>query len=834
VTPDTDSTRENGGDGFLDRLSRDLRNAWRAARSAKGFSVVVILTLALGIGGAATIFSVVDHVLIRPLQYPDADRLVSIFQQGKGGNLRLVSYPTLQDWSREDAGLSGLAWIRGDGQTVELPDGPQRLVVGFVSPGFFQVMQQGAALGRTLVPEEESPGGREVVVLSHDAWQKMFGGDTKIIGKSLRLDNSSVTVVGVMPDGFEYPSWAQSWRPVSNLIGRDPMVESRDFHADSRAIGRLKPGVDLERATRLLSSVQQRVAKEYPATDADWTGVQMTTVQTEIVGNIRSALLALSAAVALILLVACVNLANLAAVRGSSRGREVAIRLALGASRGQIARQLVTESLTLAVVGGAVGVLLAWQAVAWLRATAPFGLPRAGEISLDGRAVLVASAITIFTALLFGVVPALRAAMAGGSLSSLLGGRAGAGGSKREARGRAILTSAQFALALLLLVGAGLLAQSYRKLLNTGNGFDPHNLWSASMQPPGEAYKDAASAWALYQRILDRLKLEPGVEEVTVVNFMPSGGAGVPTRIEIPGRPADSQDLATYITASESFLRTMRIPLVRGRWFSDAEMRSPGDGIVVSETVANRYWPGADPIGKPITIHRSSQARPDFGRAVASTVIGVAKDVRQFGPGSPPNPSVYVPMSAEPWAWVSFAIRAREGAAPSVTALRRAVFDVEPRMMAVGPEKPATFSAVEDRLSASLQPRRYVLGMVGAFSACALLLAAIGLYGVASYAVTRRNHEFGIRIALGATPAGIVRSVVVWGVALAAIGCAIGLGGAFALVRLIQQLLFDTSPRDLTVLVTVPVLLIIIGTVSVWLPARRASRVDPIVALRSE
>ena len=834
MIPDTDSTREPRGDGFFDRLARDLRNAWRAARSAKGFSVVVILTLALGIGGAATIFSVVDHVLIRPLQYPDADRLVSIFQQGQGGNLRLVSYPTLQDWSREDTGLSGISWIRGDGQTVELPDGPQRLIVGYVSPGFFQVMQQGAALGRTLVPEEEAPGGREVVVLSHDAWQKTFGGDTKIIGKTLRLDNSSVTVVGVMPAGFEYPNWAQSWRPVSNLVGRDAMVESRDFHADSRAVGRLEPGVDLERATRLLSSVQQRVAKEYPASEADWNAVQMTTVQTEIVGNIRSALLALTAAVALILLVACVNLANLAAVRGSSRGREVAIRLALGASRGQVARQLVTESLTLALIGGAVGVVLASQAVAWLRVTAPFGLPRAREIALDGRAVLVASAITIFTALLFGVVPALRAALAGGSLSSLLGGRAGAGGSRREARGRAMLTSAQFALALLLLVGAGLLTQSYRKLLEAGNGFDPRNLWSSSMQPPGDGYKDAASAWALYQRIIDRLKLEPGVENVTVVNFMPSGGAGVPTRIEIPGRPANSQDLATYVTASEGFLRTLRIPLVRGRWFSDADMRSPGDGIVVSETVANRYWPGADPVGKPITIFRSSQARPEFGRAVPSTVIGVAKDVRQFGPGSPPNPSVYVPMSAEPWAWVSFAIRTKDGAAPNVETLRRAVLDVEPRMMAVGPEKPATFLSIEGRLAGSLQPRRYVLGMVGAFSACALLLAAIGLYGVASYAVTRRHHEFGIRIALGATPAGIVRSVVVWGVALAAIGCAIGLGGAFALVRLIRQLLFNTSPTDLTVLITVPVLLIIIGTVSVWLPARRASRVDPIVALRSE
>ena len=834
MTTDTNSSNEPRGDGLLDRLARDLRAAWRAARSAKGFSIVVVLTLALGIGGAATIFSVVDHVLIRPLSYPDADRVVSIFQQGQSGNLRLVSYPTLQDWARADAGFSGLAWIRGDGQTLEQPDGPQRLIVGYVSPGFFKIMQERTALGRTFVPEEEAAGGREVVVISHDAWQKTFGGDTKIIGKTARLDNASVTVVGVMPAGFEYPNWAQAWRPVSNLIGRDPMVESRDFHSDSRAVGRLKAGVDLERATRLLSSVQQRVAKEYPASEADWNGVQITTVQTEVVGNIRSALLALTAAVGLIMLVACVNLANLAAVRGSSRGREVAIRLALGASRGQVARQLVTESLTLSIVGGAIGVFLASQAIAWLRATAPFGLPRAREVVLDGRAVLVASAITILTALVFGVLPALRAAIAGGSLSSLLGGRAGAGGSKREARGRAILTSAQFALALLLLVGAGLLAQSYRKLLNAGIGFDPRDLWTASMQPPADGYKDGPSAWALYQRILDRLKIEPGIEDVTVVNFMPSRAAGVPTRIEIPGRQPSSQDLATYITASDGFLKTLRIPLVRGRWFSEAEMRSPGDGIVVSETVANRYWPGADPIGKPITIFRSSQARPEFGRAAPSTVIGVAKDVRQFGPGTPPNPSVYIPMSAEPWAWVSFAVRAKEGATVNEAALRRAVLEVEPRMMAVGPEKPATFSPVSETLSASLEPRRYVLGMVGAFSACALLLAAIGLYGVASYAVTRRSHEFGIRIALGATPQEIVRSVVVWGVVLAAIGCAVGLGGAIALVRLIQQLLYDTSPTDLTVLVTVPVLLIIIGTVSVWLPARRAARVDPIVALRSE
>jgi putative ABC transport system permease protein len=830
VTDPATSWRQN----VLDVTARDVRTGWRALRNAKGFAITVVATLALGIGASATIFSVVDHVLIRPLAYPDADRLVSLYQRGKSGNLRLVSNPTLQDWGRENVGLSGIAWIRGDGLSLATPDGPQRVGTGFVSAGFFKIMGQRAALGRTFAPEEETAAGSDVVVLSNDLWQRTFGGDRNIVGRTLRLDSSSVIVVGVMPPGFNYPSWADAWRPLARLAGRDPVVDRRDFHADSRAIGRLAPGVDVARAGRLLSLVQRRIATDYPKDEGDFTGVEVTPLQTEIVGDVRTALLGLGGAVALILLVACVNLANLAAVRGASRGREVAIRFALGANRARIVRQLATESATLSLLGGGIGVLLAWRAVTWLRATAPFDLPRAHEITLDGRAVAVAAAVTIVTALVFGVVPALRAAMAGGTVGVLLGGRSSGGGTRREARGRAILTSAQFALALLLLVGAGLLAQSYRRLLGARLGFDPHGLFAASAAPPREKNADPQVTLALYNRVVDRLRSEPGVEEAAVVNFMPSGRAGVPTRIEVPGRTPASEDLATYIAVSEGFLRTLRIPLVRGRWYTAAEMRTPGDGLVVSESVAKRYWPGQDAIGKPVTIYRSSQARADFGQAVPSTVIGVVGDVRQFGPDSDPTPSVYVPMAAEPWPWVSYAVRVRDAAAPSVTALRRAVLEVEPAMLPVGPGVPATFNSVERSLSTALAPRRYVLGLVGTFSACALVLAALGLYGVASYAVTRRTHEFGIRIALGATTEQVVRSVLAWGLALAVIGCAVGLGGAFALVRLVKQLLYDTSPTDLAVMVTVPALLMAIGAIAVYVPARRAARVDPIVALRSE
>ena len=818
---------------LTDGVARDARTARRALLRAKGYAVTVIATLALGISAAVTIFAVVDRILVRPLPYPNAHQIVSLYQLGESGGQRLVSYPTVQDWARANVGLSGLAWIRGDGVTLERDDGAQRVTTGFVSPGFFRVMGQRATLGRTFLAEEEAGGGAEVVVLSHDLWQTTFGGDPSIIGQAMRLGGASVVVVGVMPPGFSYPAWATAWRPLASLVGRDPVIDRRDFHADSRAVARLAPGVSPEEAARRLSVVQQQIATEYPKDEADWRRVQVTPLRQEMVGNVRTTLLALGGAVGLILLVACVNVANLAAVRGSSRGREVAIRFALGASRAQVTHQLMIESATLGVVGGVIGTLLAWRAVAWLRVTAPLDLPRAQELAIDVRSVAVAAAITVLTAVVFGVVPALRSAMRSGGLAVLLGGRSGAGGTRRETRGRAVLTSLQFAMALVLLVGAGLLAQSYRRVLATRLGFDPGGLYFTSIEPPGEQQRDAALSSALYRRIADRLRAEPGVEEAAVVNFLPLGRAGVPTRIEVPGRAARSEDLATYITVSEGYLRTLRIPLVRGRWFTEQEMRLPGDGIVISETVAKRHWPDQDPVGKPLTIYRSSQARPEFGRAVPSVVIGVVGDVRQYGVESNPDPAVYVPLAAEPWAWVSLVVRARD-ASVTPDALRRAVMEVEPRLLPMGPGPSATFRRVEQNFTASLAPRRYVLGIVGAFSACAFVLAVIGLYGVASYAVARRTHEFGIRLALGASAKQVVRSVLRWGLSLAVIGCGVGIVGAIGMVRLVESLLYQTAPTDLMVFATVPMVLIVVGAIAVYVPARRAARVDPIVALRNE
>jgi putative ABC transport system permease protein len=793
--------------GPVDSAVRELRMAFRSARKSVGYSMTVILTLALGIGATVTIFSVLDHVLLRPLSYPNADRLVALFQHGTEGNQRLVSYPTLLDWSHADAGFSAMAYVRGDGQSLATPNGPETVGTAFVSRGFFGLMETRPALGRTFVSDEEIQSGADAVVLSHDLWVHTFAADPHIVGRVVSLDSATPTVVGVMPAGFAYPEWAQLWRPLGQILGRDTALQHRDFHADSRAIARLSPTTDIARASLLLSSVQQRVALTYPEVEGKWPLADVVPLKTEVIGDVGPALWALGGAVALILLIACVNLANLSAVRGTFRGREMAVRMALGASRMQVSRQLMAETLMLALVGAALGLVGARSAVAWLRATAPFDLPRAAELSLDPRALLVATLLTGTTALLFGVVPALRAAAPGGAISALLGRRSAAGSSRAQARLRGALTGAQFSLALVLLIGAGLLLQSYRRLQAIDLGFDSSELFTLAIHPPKGRYAEAHAALDLYSRLVERMRAVPGVEEAAFVNFMPPGGAGIPTRLEIPGRAVSSDDIALYVSASEGYLRALRLRLMGGRWFNVSEMRAPGAGIVISESVARRYWPGQQALGKSLTIFRSSQARPDFGEAAASTVIGIVADVWQHGPGSEREPTVYVPMSAEPWAWGTLVVRKRRVAPASGLALSRAVKEVDPALIA-GRSAEGDFSAVADELSATLAPRRYLLSLLGAFSICALALAGVGIYGVTSYGVVQRTQELGIRRALGAAEHELLRTVMLRGMAPALIGCAIGFMSAFLIVRLAKHLLFDMPTSDPVVLIGIPVLLL--------------------------
>jgi putative ABC transport system permease protein len=828
-----EESRDAWSFGPLDDALRQLRMAFRTARKSVGYSLTVVLTLALGIGATVTIFSVLDHVLMRPLQYPHADQLVALYEHGAEGNQRLVSYPTLLDWSQSSAGFSAMSYVRGDNVSLALPDGPEAVGCAYVSQGFFKMMETRPELGRTFVTEEELQSGADAVVLSHDLWVKYFAADPHIVGRVVSLDSAAPTVIGVMPPGFAYPDWAQLWRPLGQRLGRDTALQHRDHHVDSRAIGRLSATTNAASASRALSSVQQRVALSYPEFEGKWTGAVAVPLKTEVVGNIGPALWALGGAVALILLIACVNLANLSAVRGTSRGREMAVRLALGASGAQVSLQLIVETLLLALAGAALGVLAARSAVAWLRATAPFDLPRADEISLDSRALLVAVLLTGVTAILFGVVPALRAATPGGAIGSLLGRRSAAGGTRAQTRLRGVLTGAQFSLALVLLVGAGLLLQSYRRLQAVDLGFDTSNLFTLRIGPPKSKYADAGSALDLYSRLVERVRSVPGVEEAAFVNFMPAGGGSVPTRVEIPGRPVSSDDDALYVTASEGYLRAMRLRLARGRWFTESDMRSPGDGVVISESVAKRYWPNADALGKSLTIFRSSQVRPNFGQAVPSTVIGVVRDIRQYGPESDPEQAVYVPMSAETWPWGTLVVRKRAVAPASSLALASAVKEIEPALLSRH-HAADDFGAVTERLSSMLSPRRYILSLLGAFSLCALALAAVGIYGVTSYAVAQRTQELGIRRALGAAEREIVQTVLLRGMVPAFIGCGIGAAFTFLIVRYATHVLTDISTVDPAVLIAISALLIAVGLAACYLPARRATRIDPLTALRAE
>jgi putative ABC transport system permease protein len=818
----------------VEALTRDLKFAIRTLRHSPGFALTVTLTLAVGIGATVTMFSIIDHVLLRPLPYPDADRLVLLSQRGAEGNQRLVSYPTLQDWSESASGFQGMAFVRGTGVTIGATSGPSHSIVAYVSPNFFGLVGMKAELGRTFAAEEELPSGSSVVVLSHDLWVKSFAADPRIIGRTVKLDSGSAVVIGVMPSRFAIPSWAALWRPLGQIIGTDPVLRSRDFHVDSRAIARLAPGVSASRAARLLSLVQRRIVDAYPDAEAKWTGVDVIPLRTSIVGDVSSALWTLGAGVIVALLIACVNVANLAAVRGVSRGREIAVRLALGASRIQVMRQLLIEMLFLALVGAAAGVTGSHFVISWLRTTAPFDLPRADELTIDARALEVTLLLTVFTAIIFGVLPAMRAAVPRAGGAHLLGSRSEKAGARRQSQTGAVLSAVQFALALLLLIAGGLLAQSYRRLQEVDLGFDPRELLSISVSPPKPKYSDPVAAAALYDRLVQRLRAVPGVDDVAVVNFMPLGGAGVPTRIEVPGRTPSSDDLATYVTVSDGYLRVMKIPLIRGRWFSPQESRAPGDGVVISESVAKKYWTGTDPLGKSITIFRSSQARPNFGRAVPSVVIGVVGDVRQFGVQNDPDPAVYVPLSAEPWPWATLVVRESTNHRASPSELRKAVLDEEPGFVEIASQSNNTFDPVLKSLSEELAPRRYILGLVSSFSLCALLLAAVGIYGVTGYRVTRSMHELGIRLALGATPRQILRTVLVSGLTPICIGCGIGLVAAFSSVRLMQHLLYGTSMADPMVLTSIPALLLTVGLLACYLPARRAASVDPMNVLRND
>jgi predicted permease len=811
-----------------------IHRAVRSLARSPAFSIVTIHTLALGVATTTAVVSVVDHVLLRSLPFRDAGRLVMLFERDQQGALRIPSAPTARDW-RSDPGartaFEDIAFIRGDGVLLGVGESAERGAAAYVGPEFFPLIGARPLLGRTLVADDHRAGAPPAVVLAFELWRRRFGGDPSILGKTIAVDSVPATIVGVMPNGATYPDFASVWESVTQYRHQE-ILTRRGLHADSRTIGRLRAGIDSAQAVSALRSIEARLGQAYPADQARWSGA-MLPLRTAIIGNVSPMLLTLAGAAVVVLLLACANVGGLLLVRLSTRGRELAVRSALGASRARLVRHLLGESAVLAAAGGALGTLLAAFAVDLARALPSTRLPRVQELAVDGRVLLVGVAASAVTLVVFGVWPALRATSAS-MTEPLRAGVLGSVGVRAESRARRALVVAQFALALVLLVGAGLLLQSFRRAATVDAGFDPTGVVTVRISP-GNGYQKPQDAAALYQRLIDAARAVPGVVDAAFINHVPFGGASITTSVEIEGRSgADtSSNQIFYRTVSDSYARTMRLSMLAGRWFDAGDIRSPGGTFVINETMAKQYWPGASAVGKRIVVRRASQARADFGQPISGTVIGVIHDVHQAGLDVPPDPEVYVPYTLETWPWGSLVIRvrSREQALP---ALGKAIAAVDPSLLPAGAAGANAFGSLDQAIAATLESRKLPMTLVVAFAACALLLAAIGLYGVIAYTVAQRRRELGVRKALGATDRMIGGLVMRESLELTALGVVLGCGGAWATARLIRGLLYDTGTADPVAYSVTIVLLIGVAVTASWLPARRATKLDPMEAIRGE
>jgi putative ABC transport system permease protein len=815
-------------------MLNDLRFAIRSLRNSPGFATIATLTLALAIGANTAVFSVVNGVLLHPLPFHDQDRLFMLMAQNRAGSLRLLSYPDFLDWQGQTSDVADIAYVRGQGERVTTPDGVQSTIASFVTPGFFRTLDEHPLMGRLFGPEEEQ-AGTHVAVLSYGLWQIMFGGDPRVIGRALSLTEGVFTVIGVLPHDVAYPPWAdaQVYLPIQTIAATEGALAQRGFRADSRVIARLKPGVTVERATAALGTVAQREVAAYPAFNTDWTAVRLLPLRNEILGgNTERQLLVLLAAVGLVLLIACVNVANLTLARAGARAREIAIRISLGAGRGRVVRQLLAESLLLAAAGAILGVLAATWAIALLRHDAGAVVPRLATVRVNGTVLAFTIGVMSVAAVLTGVAPALHTARP--DLTRSLNEGTGRSGQGRESRRlRATLVTAEIALALILAVGAGLLIRSLARLRSVDAGFDPQGLVTFYMDPPAADQRNPEKLAALYQRVEDAVRALPGVTDVALVNFLPLSGSWLPSPVEVPGRAPDPEHdpPVIFMTVSPDYFRVMRIPQRAGRAFTESDLAG-GTAVLVNEAFVRAFWPDQDPVGRALTLHKAAQGRPDFGDALPSTVVGVVGDVRHFGLDTPPGPQVFVPYTRNVWGHLTLV--ARTPAAPErlVAPLRRAV-------RRIAPELPLTLSGGRPvvgtiNVGYGLTSRQFDTYVLGAFAAAALALAAIGVYGLLAYAVTQRRREIAVRAALGATRREILRLVMGEGMRLAGVGIGVGAVAALLLTRLLRALLYGVGASDPATFVAVAGLLAAVAWAACYVPARRATRIAPMEALRYE
>ena len=823
------------GETMRGALRQDVRYAVRTLRKSPSFTAVVVLTLALAIGATTAIFSVVDGVLLRPFPYADIDRIMILGETTRSGQALSVAWPNFQDWRAQNDVFESFGLNRG--MTLNLTGGDQaeRLNASLASSDVFRALGIQAQGGRAFGPDDDGPTVDRIAIVSDRLWRSRYNADPGLIGRSITLNNQPHTVVGIMPPGMRFPSrLTDVWLPLGLFVSTFPT--GRGAHPGLSVVAKLKPGVTVERATAEMDAIARRLEKQYPMSNTDHT-VTVTPYYEQIVRNIRPALLTLITAVGFVLLIGCANLANLMLARADSRQREIAIRAALGADRRRIFQQLLVESVLMAMAGGVLGAGLAALSVRAFVASRPASVPRIDLIAVDLRVLAFTSVLSIVTGIAFGLAPAIRASSVDLLTSLKEAARATIGSA--GTRTRSVLVVAEVALALVLLVGAGLTMKSFGRLMSIDLGFNPEHVVTMRMNLPSAGYADLSRWTAFHEQVLNRVSTLPGVEAVAMNSAVPLEGGGTESEVRYEGQPPptsvrEDAIMCLFQTSTPTYFRAMGIPVLKGRAFAASDTASSTPVAVVDETLVRRLFPTTDPIGKRIAFEFRGRG-PQDPQPIWREIVGVVRHVHHYGlVGEPPYVQVYTPFVQLPFWFLerrpTMALVTRTTIEPErlASAIRHEVAAVDRGIPVFGVQ------TMETTVAQTTEQSRLSVQLLTAFGALALVLVSLGIYGVLSFLVSRRTQEIGIRVALGATQADVIRQIVGQGMRLAGIGAAIGLAASWGITQSMRTLLYDLSPHDPATYAWIIALVTVVALIASYLPARRATQVDPLIALRAD